>query len=266
MADSKLKLIYFSPTRTTRRVLDAVAKGFGAGELTVFDVTREEGVPQDFDCANDDLVIIGTPVYAGRVPAIALERLASLKGAGVPAVLVVVYGNRAFDDALLELKDFSAEAGFKPVAAAAFIGEHSYSTKVTPVAVGRPDAGDIVKAEEFGRELAVMFQRGKWDNGVGLNVPGANPYKERVNRALVAPFSQGNCELCGACERVCPTGAITVGVEVVTDADNCILCCACVKVCTNDSRKMEVPRVLEISKWLSTNCAERREPDVFLAQ
>ena len=40
-----------------------------------------------------------------------------------PAVLVVVYGNRAYDDALLELSDIATGAGFVPLAAGAFVGE-----------------------------------------------------------------------------------------------------------------------------------------------
>ncbi len=265
MACSKLRLICFSPTRTTRRILDAVAEGIGAEDLTVCDVTKDEGIAVDLNCTKDDLVIIGSPVYAGRLPAIVLDRLKSLKGDGVPVVTVVVYGNRAYEDALLELTDLAEAAGFKPVGAAAFIGEHSYSTKVTPVAMGRPDAVDIEKAKSFGKELAANFVSNTLPIGTKLKVPGNAPYKERVHREVVTPFSQEDCELCGACERVCPTGAITVGSDVITDSDNCILCCACVKVCTYDSRKMEVPRILEISKWLATNCVERREPEIFVS-
>ncbi|OEU70762.1 MAG: 4Fe-4S ferredoxin [Desulfovibrio sp. S3730MH75] len=264
MAFSKLKLICFSPTRTTRRVLNAIAEGIGADELTVCDVTREEGTLGGCNCTKDELVIIGVPVYSGRVPVMALQRLKNLKGDGVPAVLVVVYGNRAFEDALLELTNFAEEVGFKPVGAAAFIGEHSYSTEATPIAVGRPDFADIDKARVFGAKLLKMYTDDGFASSSRLKVPGNKPYKPRVEREPTSPFSQNDCELCGACERVCPTGAITVGTEVVTDADNCILCCACVKVCTNDSRKMEVPRILKNSKWLASNCVERCEPEIII--
>ena len=82
-------------------------------------------------------------MYGGRLPADAVKRLSNLKGHNTPAVIVVVYGNREYEDALLELNDLAIEAGFKPVAAGAFIGEHSYSNKDSPIAHGRPDEKDI---------------------------------------------------------------------------------------------------------------------------
>ncbi len=265
MSCSKLKLICFSPTRTTKQVLYAIAEGLQADELTVFDVTRQEGIPDDFDCSKDDLVIIGGPVYSGRLPSVMLERVASLKGNGVPVVSVVVYGNRAYEDALLELTDFAEAAGFKTVAGAAFIGEHSFSTSEVPLSVGRPDFADIDKAKNFGAELAEKLAAKSFDTGSKLKVPGNNPYKERVAGEPMSPFSQEECELCGACARVCPTEAITVGSHITTDAEKCILCCACVKVCTSGARKMEAPKILKISQFLADTCKERKEPEIFLS-
>ena len=82
-----------------------------------------------------------------------------VKGDGTPAVLVVVYGNREFEDALIELRDLMVEQGFRPVAGAAFIGEHSFSNDATPIALGRPDAEDLVKARAFGEEVRTTLDR-----------------------------------------------------------------------------------------------------------
>lgn len=265
MSCSKLKLICFSPTRTTKQILYAIAEGLQADKLTVFDVTRQEGIPDDFDCSDDDLVIIGAPVYSGRLPSVMLERLASLKGNGVPVVSIVVYGNRAYEDALLELTDFAGAAGFKPVAGAAFIGEHSFSTSEIPLSVGRPDFADIDKAKSFGTELAEKLAAKSFDTDSKLKVPGNKPYKPRVAGAPTSPFSQEDCELCGACARVCPTEAITVGTQVITDAEKCILCCACIKVCTSGARKMEAPHILKVSQFLADTCKERKEPEIFVS-
>ncbi|NDV27803.1 4Fe-4S binding protein [Desulfovibrio sp. JC010] len=262
MSCKKLKMICFSPTRTTRRILDAVAEGVGAGQLEVIDLTREDQLPADLNC-DDDLVIIGAPVYSGRIPLAAVERFKALKSCGTPVVPVVVYGNRAYEDALIELSDIATEAGFKTVAGAAFIGEHSFSTEKTPIAVSRPDEDDLVKAREFGKSLVAKFADGSLATS-SVEVPGNRPYKDRSPKASASPVSNGDCQLCGACERVCPTAAISVGAMVETDPDKCIFCCACVKVCAFEARKLEVPRLLEVSQWLADNFSARREPEIFI--
>ncbi|WP_319778371.1 4Fe-4S binding protein [Maridesulfovibrio sp.] len=263
MSCKNLKMICFSPTRTTRRILDAIAEGVGAEQTEVIDVTRADRVPEVCDCAADDLVIIGAPVYSGRIPLTAVERFKALRSCGSPAVPVVVYGNRAYEDALIELSDIAAEAGFKTVAGAAFIGEHSFSTEKTPIAVSRPDEDDLDKACEFGKSLASKLADGAFDDSA-FEVPGNRPYKDRSPGMSASPVSSDDCQLCGACERVCPTAAIVTGASVETDPDKCIFCCACVKVCAFEARKLEVPRLLEVSQWLVDNFSERREPEVFI--
>lgn len=49
------------------------------------------------------------PVYAGRVPALAVERLKGMKTSGVKCVIVAIYGNRAYEDALVEMQDVATE-------------------------------------------------------------------------------------------------------------------------------------------------------------
>lgn len=263
MSCKKLKIICFSPTRTTRRILDAIAEGIGAEQAEVIDVTRADHVPETCDCTDNDLVIIGAPVYSGRIPLTAVNRFGALKSCGTPVVPVVVYGNRAYDDALVELSDIAAGAGFKTVAGAAFIGEHSFSTERTPIAVSRPDEDDLSKAREFGKTLATKLADGTLV-AASVEVPGNRPYKDRSPKASASPISNDECQLCGACERICPTAAISIGSSVETDPDKCIFCCACVKVCAFNARKLEVPKFLEVSQWLADNCSERREPEVFM--
>ena len=87
----------------------------------------------------DDLVVFGVPVIAGRVPNVLLKFLDTLQGGGALAVPVVLYGNRNFDDALIELRNILQDRGFYAIGAAAFIGEHSFSRIL---AAGRPDSSD----------------------------------------------------------------------------------------------------------------------------
>ena len=102
-----------------------------------------------------DALMAVLPVYAGRVPQISLERLSVLKGSGQMAVAVVVYGNREFDDALLETKNALEAGGFQAIAAAAFIAEHSI---IRSIASSRPDTEDKKLPGSFGRLFCITWK------------------------------------------------------------------------------------------------------------
>ncbi len=215
---------------------------------------------------HDGLAIIGSPVYGGRIPIDMASRFQRLKGNGIPAAVVVVYGNRAYEDALGELRDIAVETGFRPVAAGAFIGEHSYSSIKTPIAVGRPDTEDLRKAMEFGKLIFEKMKYIRSPEGMPLiQVPGNSPYKERALLSNISPVThESECAKCGKCASVCPTGAITVGDMVVTEQAACIRCCACVKNCSSGARVMDDPRIKQVADHLSMNCRVRNEPETYL--
>ncbi len=261
-----VKLVYFSPTRTTKQVLEGIAQGLAASDVTSVDLTLPAADSAETVVLDADLVVIGAPVYGGRIPPTAMQRLQSLRGQDTPAILVAVYGNRAFEDALLELSDWARAAGFVPVAGGAFIGEHSYHAASTPIAAGRPDAADLAKAADFGSAVRQRLE-GVTTSAelVPVSLPGNRPFRELHRRAPRAPITHADlCTLCGRCAEVCPTGAITVGDAVVTVAGDCILCCACVKVCPTDARVREHERVLRTAEWLSAEHGVRKEPEVFI--
>ena len=261
-----VKLIYFSPTQTSKRILEAAAGGMGIEAVSHIDLTPPDAATRDFGELGNELAVIGVPVHGGRVPVEAKKRLKRLKAGGTPAALVVLYGNRAFEDALLELKDLAVAAGFIPVAGAAFIGEHSFSTAGRPIAEDRPDAGDLAKAADFGK--AVIEKVGgleQLDDAPVLEVPGNDPHRERNKPADISPITNEElCVLCGTCASVCPTAAVTVDETVTTKGLECILCCACVKNCPTGARVMNAPPILKIASWLYDNFSERKEPEVFL--
>lgn len=266
MEPTRQQLIFFSPTQTTERVLSAIAEGTGIQKTSQLDLTRPAAETMGETDIADALVIIGAPVYAGRVPLDAVRRLEKIRGSGAPAIVTVVYGNREFDDALLELRDIAVKAGFVPVAAAAFIGEHSFANEATPVANGRPDASDLEAARRFGRSVMEKLSGLESADAVGsLSVPGNSPYKERKVRSGISPeTADGVCTLCETCASVCPTAAITVSESVATDKERCILCCACVKRCPSGAREMTNPSIQQVAEWLHTNFSERKEAAVFI--
>ena len=271
MEKKKIKLVCFSPTGTSKRIAEAVAKGLGE-EFDLVDLTIPDAETKKYSFNSDGLAIIATPVYSGRVPITALRRLKKVKGRKIPAVLLVVYGNRAFDDALLELKDIAREKGFLPIAGAAFIGEHSFNTPETPIATGRPDKADLDKAEAFGERVKVKLGQSSVQE---VEVPGHRPYrknsswnrpyKEREQADKWSPETNTeSCILCGICAHVCPTAAVTVNVTVWTNKAECIACTACVKSCPTGARVWTHERVKKAASWLHANYSERKEPEVFL--
>lgn len=266
MEIKQTKLIYFSPTGTTRNVLEGVAQGIGVEHAEHVDLTLVKETPRSAPPCPDELVLIGAPVYAGRLPVDAVKRFKQLEANATPAVLIVVYGNREFEDALMELKQLALELGFRPVAGAAFIGEHSFATDALPIANGRPDDRDIQAAVDFGRQV-----RGKItalespDALTDLEVPGHFPYKaDGVPKIHCAPVThEEKCTQCGTCEAVCPTAAVFMDAGIATHTERCIKCCACIKNCPENARTMEDDTVKNIAGWLNENFSARKEPEIF---
>ncbi len=261
---TSVRLIYFSPTHTTKRVLEAVANSFQGAAVRQYDLTLPGARLPEEEAGDGVLTIFGAPVYGGRLPAVARERLRLVRGGGMAAV-VVLYGNREFEDALLELRDLALQVGFKPVAGGAFIGEHSFSTPDVPVAQGRPDAADLEIAAEFGRRIGEKLHALADPDGVeSPDLPGDFPYREWKGLSIPPETDASLCTRCGTCVRLCPTAAITDGVGMPTDSVACIVCCACVKNCPTGARVMEDANIRQKAVWLNDKCGERKEPRTWL--
>lgn len=266
MDPSAASLVYFSPTRTTRTVLEGIASGLEATALEHVDLTPPDALRRPCAPPLRGLALIGSPVYAGRVPADMRARFQRLCGNGTLAVVVVVYGNRAYEDALLELRNMAADAGFRPIAAGAFIGEHSYSEKSAPIAVGRPDADDLAKATAFGRRIRSKIERlSPADAAIPIAVPGSFPYKAPSSVSGVCPDrDMALCAGCGLCIPACPTAAISQRESMHTEASLCIRCCACVRACPTGALRLTDARIQQFREYLTTNCSARREPETYV--
>ncbi len=266
MEVKQLKLIYFSPTGTTQKVLESIAKGISVENVEHINLTLLEGAQQTIAPFSDELVIIGAPVYGGRLPVDAINRFKQLKASKTLAILIVVYGNRDFEDALLELKNFAIELGFNPIAGGAFIGEHSFATKDVPIANGRPDSLDVQKATDFGAKIKdKVAALQSPDAQMDLEIPGKFPYEAAGARSMVvSPVTkEDTCTVCGTCASVCPTAAISINGSVTTKIELCIRCCACIKNCPTGARATEDSMWKSIANWLNENCSSRKEPQIF---
>lgn len=257
-----IHLLYFSPTHTSAKIAHAVAEGINIPIESEWDVTYE--TPKEVTVIDSGLVIIAVPVYGGRVAETAVERLKFFQGKQVPAVLLALYGNRDYEDALKELSDIATQQGFVPLTAGAFIGEHSYSTPEQPIAEGRPDEEDLKRARELGNLTLQKWQAAtSICNIPALKVKGNFPYKQKGKHTPQAPITDGGlCTQCGYCIDICPTNAISLSDDEGTynDPALCIKCCACVKECPEHARSFETP----FRAYLHENFQARREAEFFL--
>lgn len=257
-----VNIVYFSPTKTSEKIIKAIAKGIGKGNIKEFNITTVTDL-ENIIIPSDELTVFAAPVYGGRIPLVAKERIQKFKTKNSPAVLVAVFGNRHYDDALLELKDITEKQGFKTIAAGAFIGEHSFAIHGVEIAQNRPDGSDIEKARGFGRLIQEKISVDKIE--LELNISGNIPYREINPKPALAPETiESECNLCGTCFDVCPTNAISINGKVETKIETCIWCCACVKCCPQKARIFKNETLNKIQNMLVEKCQERREPEVFL--
>lgn len=262
-----LKLVYFSPTRTTKTIIEGIARGINQFPVETIDITKSEIRKQQMQTWENELLIIGVPVYVDRVPAIAIDWLHTLKARKTPTVCIVVYGNREYGDALLELKDTMVKHGCVPIACAAFIGEHSFSSSETPIALARPDISDKNHAEFLGKRInEKLLSIASIDHISDIAVPGNYPYQDFKPWVLDFIAISKKCSQCGVCAQACPVDAIDLEniAAIEIDKGKCILCCACIKTCPENALTLKNSPVKNVALQLSQTCQRRKEPEFFL--
>ena len=275
MERKKVWAVYFSATDTTKKtvltIADEAARLLGA-EREDYDFTLPRMRENGFAAGKDDLVIFGTPVYAGRVPNVLLKYLATIQGNGALAVPVVLFGNRNFDDGLIELRAILENTGFHTVAAAAFVGEHSFSKTL---AAGRPDADDMKEALAFAGKVTEKVKglpEGEAPAPVeveGVPHPYRGYYQPRDRKGVsidirkVKSLVSDACDDCKICADVCPMGSIShENVREYTGI--CIKCGACIKKCPKQARYYEDEGYLYHQHELEEGYTRRAAISLFL--
>ena len=263
---------YFSPCGNVEKIVTALASELAAKlalPLEKFDFTLPAARETELVFSGEDIVVIGSPVYAGRVPNKLMPYVKEhIRGEGSACICAVSYGNRSFDNALSELVYLTRENGMQPVAAAAAVSEHSFSGEL---AGGRPNEQDLAELRAFADRVAEKLMAG--DMGI-VSVPGDMPpekyYTPLKEDGTPAKFLKaapkvdaGKCVQCGKCAAVCPMGSIDPA-EPSRMLGACIKCQACIKVCSQGARYFDDADFLSHRQMLLNNYTARKESDFYL--
>ncbi len=245
----------FSPTGGTKKVADILVSNFGA-EYESIDLCNPAFTKIDF--TSEAVAVISVPSYAGRVPCTATERIAMMHGNDARVILVCVYGNRAYDNTLAEMKDIAEKTGFRPIAAVAAIAEHSV---VRILAAGRPDRNDAVVLAEMALYIKKKLNAG---DDTPIHVPGTAPEKPIGNiGGKMAPMVTETCTHCGICADECPTQAICLET-MEADQVKCIGCMRCISVCPSEARRLAVTPEKLGGVPIDVLCSNRQKNALFI--
>ena len=270
---SNIWTLYFSPTGRTKTVIDMIAGVLcgmmGTEPAEEVDFTSPHMREKKLTFAQDDIVFVGIPTYAGRVPNKIMPFIAeNLTGNGAFAVPIVTYGNRSFDDSLAELADLLEGNGFQLLGGGAFPCQHAFAESL---ATGRPDIMDMLQAMQLGEAIAGNLASGRVIKAEAF--PGnhpAGPYcVPKGMDGQPAKFLKAKpvtdklkCTSCGICAKACPMGSIDADSGFETTGI-CIKCQACIKKCPVQAKSFDDEAFLSHRQMLMDNFSDERK-DVVL--
>ena len=252
----KLYSLYFSPTGGTLKAARLLCSAWSC-EVTEVDLSDRSFDTGSLKFEKGDVCLVSVPSFGGRVPQFIIPKLERMEGNGCRAVIATSFGNRAFDDTLLELKNTLELHGFVCVGAAAAVTQHS----IAPCyGTGRPDADDEKELRDFSAKLKAAAES---DSAAPVNVPGKYPYKE-TGKSMIIPAADDKCIRCGICASRCPVNAIPEDNPTVTDAEKCISCLQCISICPQKARSADPAILKAVEQRLEKVCSERKSNTLYI--
>ena len=246
--------IFFSPSKTTKKVVEEFAKNFKGSQET-YDLLNFN---DEKELSGDDIAIVGLPIFAGRLPKSGRDRLAKIKGNNTKAIAITNYGNAHVSDALLELVDLLKENDFDVIAAATTVSHHSI---FDGVAVGRPDEKDLEKLNEFAQKCIEKIESGE---SLQSEIPGERPYTDYKQLPFLIECDETVCAFCYDCVTICPESAIPDDDPIDTDFDLCSRCTACISICPENARKFSGEAFEAKKPVFEAANSERKEAEFYL--
>lgn len=258
---AKLKTIYFSPGKKTAKIVKLLVKSLNIPSEN-HNITSYKKRNEKIVIDEKELIIFANPVYGGRIPAIAADEYKNIKCKNNLAVILAVYGNGSYGDALLEMQEIIENKGFKVIAAGAFIANHSIMRRV---AVNRPDENDKEVINLFATKIKEKLENIKDIQKIPkLKVKGKYPFRRYPGMPLKPAVIKHKCDLCGACVINCPVNAIPKENPMITDKKKCISCMGCHIICTRQARKINVI-LYELCEFPFRHMYnKRKEPEFFI--
>lgn len=255
---TKIAKIYFSPSNTTRKITDEIANKFEGTqeEYNLLNIASGNTV-KEFD--DDTLVIVGMPIFAGRLPKIASEKLMNFKGENVAAIAIVNYGNVNIGDALLELNDILKENGFNIIGTGATVSQHSI---VTDIATNRPDDKDLEKLNEFVEKCKEKLESQDFNE---ISLPSNKAYCDYKKVPLTPICDESLCIYCYECVSTCPEEAIPDMDPLKTDTNLCSACTACIYICPENARYFTGDVFEGMKEKFLANFTKRKESEFYLS-
>lgn len=251
--------VYFSAKGTTKICAGCIAENLQM-EVRPYDWLREP-CKEPVTIPSGDVLLFSMPVYGGLIPPMYADMARNLKGSRTPAIVAAVYGNRHYDNALLEMKDILTEQGFWVIAAGAFLAEHSIFPNV---AAGRPDEQDKAAMAEFAVQCRRILAEGNPEQYHELAVPGTPGYDPHAFKGgSMQPSGDDSCIGCGACVEICPKKAVDAANPRETKAGLCMSCGACIRVCPTGARNYHGDAYREASVRFAERCSAYRTPETF---
>lgn len=249
--------ICFSPTGNTKKVLDIVSNNFNNSNVKEIDISDPNLDFNSFNFNSDDLCIFGVPSFGGIAPKIALDRINKLKGKNTFCIIVITYGNRHYDDTILQMKNNLKELGFVPAGAIASVCKHSIMTNI---ASNRPDDLDILELNKYSNIIKERLDN--IDIEYDLDVEGDFPYKDFPGVPF-KPFANDSCIKCKKCAEVCPVQAIPIDNPNKTNNNICITCMRCVSVCPVNARSLGEENLNKMISKFGALCEGRKDNKLF---
>ena len=276
--DQTLQVVFFSPTKNTQKILAQIAGGMNYPLATqpYIDITTRLQRKNINKKITGDIILFGVPVYIGKIPSMVLPVIAALEGNGRWMIPVAISGHVTHGECLENMIWLFRRQGFRILAAAKFIGKHSFTTSNFVLGENRPNNEDMHGAREFGKKLVEKFRESPTEI-ILQGVPPSEETKENIPERKAQTLVESpvhdpeKCVRCRVCYANCPVDAIDFDSfadeqnPFVVDQDLCFRCFGCVYVCPFNALSIQLTMTTEQRDEFLQYGKENQHPEVFLA-